>query len=353
MLSEGSPRERLFLAGLMVVVGLSLAACGPRTIRTLLWPERYVVTSTVNFRSANGSAFEQTQQYVCQILDTTDTFIPSLRVDPVGERHWMMRRSGAILVLGATEPCPWEEPPRKGVGHKLEALRLDEANAVNDNFATLLFNDAENPTTIDAYDTFEAVSGEDALATLEGLVAGKGAHAPKLTEAYPNLMKAWPGKYDGFYQTDDLPMFQGLLVTVYRLKSGTECDPKARDVVVLPQGNVCRDVRVCDQSDGDYVCADYGGALRPEFSADFTRADIPAGASPDRAWLMRFYSPKLTGWTAHGTGGGYPEVCYGGACSREWMTQFYDPQRNEIIEALWRGRKFHLLALVSDPAPIG
>lgn len=119
--STASCRSVPFRLGRLLTIILaasSLTACGPRTLRSWLFPETYTVSSTIEFRMPNGSVRTQTQRYRCKIMDTTDAINGSLGVDSVGDRHWLKYPNGSVLIVGALQPCRWTTTPKRGLYEK-------------------------------------------------------------------------------------------------------------------------------------------------------------------------------------------------------------------------------------------
>src|SRR4051812_41742177 len=94
--------RRLLPLGLL----MALAACGPKTVISSLFPLRYAATTVVDFHD-RGMASRQTVVSKCKVVDQTDSIALGYLTPITGERHWLRRADGSLWVLGLLSPCRW------------------------------------------------------------------------------------------------------------------------------------------------------------------------------------------------------------------------------------------------------
>jgi hypothetical protein len=215
----------------VLLATLSLTACGPKTVKSMFFPERYSTTTTVEFHDG-GRSMTQTLRYQCKIIDETDSLAANTLVDVQGERHWLKRTDGSILVLGHLNPCPWTTAP---AGNAHEDLFPQQQRFDDDSY---LFDSADKPSRVDVLSTQALFATERApWASGARVDAAKGAADATLHHAFPGLAALDPHSLTGRYV--------GGSAKVFRLTHGTHCDPTPSGVVVLSSNNRCNFVMPC------------------------------------------------------------------------------------------------------------
>ena len=135
-----------------ISLALGLGACGPRTIRSMIFPERYLVESTMAYVDG-GRVRQQTVVTQCVVRDVSDSAnnVPfSYEID--GETHWIPREAGGILVLQLSGhyPCLWQQAPAPG-----SEQRAPERVFRNHLFGSWLIDDVKDPRRIEDINTAE------------------------------------------------------------------------------------------------------------------------------------------------------------------------------------------------------
>jgi len=333
---------------LSLLAAVTLAGCGPRTIRTLILPETYAVSSTITFRNPDGSSTTQTQQIKCEILDTRDALNGGLTTRAVGDRHWRQLPNGAIMIVGDMTPCPWLGKPAPGQSRRAEPhFERSPANSGEQWATTFVFDDAERPMQVDVLDTQAMAIDPGAGFDRPVLFVGRRGRAPSLTSAFPGLRSLVSDHTSESFVQSDLSdnAFSGVVARVYELPEGERCgDGASEGGAVLAPNDACQNIRDCEQASPMSVCPLYLGALRVEFNADYTRANLSSRAAPDRLFWMRYLrndvirarypmTAPAAGWQ--------PELCYDGHCTSESDARFYDPAARRLIWVSVRERAFH------------
>lgn len=314
---------------LIVILALPLlAACGPKTITSMLFPTRYGATTVVDFQG-DGRDVRQAVVTRCRIIDQSDSVSQvALAIDARGEPHWLRRTDGSLWILGPLEPCRWGvEGPRGHPAYQpIQPVRGDTAPPGVHRLSSSLtyrIDDPSAPRRADAYRT-EALfdGGADGL-QVRAQLAPVGEEVTDTLSAVLRRPAAVP-KVEG-RRGDWSTRFLALTAEVYDM-SAEPCQAagSARAVVMV-------DPRACNPERGIRL-----GGLRPEVSSDFGVLSFATGTL-DPAYVGGFFHGE--GIRRAGGPGEWrryqmwtPRVCLDDLCqppSNEWGAaySFYLPAR--------------------------
>lgn len=270
----------------LLACSVLLAGCGPKTIHSIIFPTRYAVTTTVDFRDGDRTV-RQTVVSGCKVIDQTDSIAPGIDTTVTGERHWIRRADGSLWILGLLNACRWgvkgpqgetvsaailpDAPP----GERPRVWRLSHS-------LTYRFDDPVAPRRLDTYDTrelFEAgVDGLSAAATITP-VGGKPTNT--LDAAFPYLreveaaekaLKADRSRTARQRRRERGPGgFDGVAVVAKIIENG-ECpgaDGSGEEPVLVTGGSCDSSARCGPPRAAELPCYRQVGGLKPEIAPDF------------------------------------------------------------------------------------
>lgn len=316
-----------------VIALLPLAACGPKTIKSILFPTRYGVTTVVDFHD-DGRVVRQTVVSRCEVIDQTDSVARNVVTHQKGESHWVRRADGSLWILGTLTPCRWglEGPGERVEFAPLEPGLTDEPLRGVAPSLTYRIDDPAAPTRIDAYRT-------EALFDADGRGLRIGAQiAPvgdKVTDGLktafplpPGMAAAKDDKRPSFEAAPRPARFVGLSAEVFDM-SRAPCRA-AGPAEPAP-------VRVLDTADCDTARGTRLGGLRPEISPDFSLVRF-ASSDPETAYLGSLFQAVAI-QRAQGAGGEgglhwAPEVCVDSLCvstALPFELTVYLPARRQAV----------------------
>ena len=297
-----------------------LAACGPRTLLSMLAPTRYTVESTVVFK-VDGRLVPQTLAEGCTSVDQTDSVGGGLATGYNGEHHWLKRADGSILVLGDLHPCRFLE---NHLSADHERLTVSDPRTMRYAYSqpSLLFDNAAAPTRVDVLSTIALMTPAQGLvADGDVRLVGGESTSGSLKQAFPALKSVLKtgtiGSGWGSLLTE--PGFSGLTTRVYQMAPGTTCETKGEGLQFLPVTTDCRFINDCDKSGPNGVCGTELGGLRVTASATFDRLTIADPATPDPLKIATLWSNQTIAARTSQSGPRFqwaPMVCIEGVCGR-------------------------------------
>ena len=268
--------SRALIAGLLAATGLT--ACGPRTIHSTFFPERYVVESTVEL-AEGGQIWRQTQVTRCVVRDVSDSInnVPTIyEVD--GEPHWIKPAGGGILILEVSGhfPCLWEKAPAPGTEAHPPEHALKWAH-----FGSWLIDDVDRPQRIEVLKTDELFVRH---------------------EGYPQLRSFTVRVVEGGRPTRALEdVFPG----VHTLGDGSSATRRSAAGIAT---NEFVGVQATIRSDGEEV-----GYLRVEPNPSLLR--FVAEPNPQRLVKTILYRSDALPVDEHGKRPWFPQLCMGSRCA--------------------------------------
>lgn len=328
---------------IFVLAASSLAACGPRTLRSWFFPETYTVSSTIEFRMLDGSVTTQTQRYRCKIIDTTDALNGGLGVELVGDRHWLKNPDGSILIVGALQPCRWTTTPKRGL-HEKEPLNVQLRAEYPSSLDTVLFDDVDQPLRATVFHTAELIKRGSVISDSPLIFTGRRPSAPRLKNAFPGLhdlvlVDGYRGG-GGWDESDLRPNhFSGVVVRTFKLNDSADCGATGEGAVMeIGRESPCRDVRTnCDTADGDFVCGRYIRNLDVAYDDRLTNAQVIHSAPEIPAFMTRLFATDLIMAQAgivksEGAKSVWrPHICYKTYCRDGGGYQIYDRDTHEVL----------------------
>jgi hypothetical protein len=316
-----------------------LAACGPKSIVSTIWPEKHTVSSTVIFGDGAGRT-TQTIRYGCKITDLTDSVAANVTREITGDSHWLKQPGGGILVLGRLDDC--------GVrGRKTGDARSIDVDSVAHTNESFLFNDAARPTEVRVLATRALFEGpEPRIAGARIDVVGTSPPTSTLEAAFPGLATlADPPPADADRRATPSTVFIGIKAEVFELTEGSRCetDEAGAGPIRLPKGHACQFLNRCrGPGDGGSRCGRQVGYLPVRLGRDWARAEITLGEPDPReiavlhrqTTILAEGAPSQPGYkTRYWT----PEACLDGRCVRlgghmALPIRFYYPERGVLVE---------------------
>ena len=346
--STASCRSVPFRLGRLLTIILaasSLTACGPRTLRSWLFPETYTVSSTIEFRMPNGSLRTQTQRYRCKIMDTTDAINGSLGVDSVGDRHWLKYPNGSVLIVGALQPCRWTTTPKRGLYEK-EPMDAPSNTGYPGSLDTVIFDNADHPLRAVVYSTQDLIKSRTIISGSPLVFTGRQPSAPRLKNTFPGLydlvLTGGVRGGSGGEKSNLLPQhFSGVVVRVFKLDDGSDCGAAPGGaIVVIGQESPCRDVRTncaTATATGDFVCGRYIRNLDTAYDDRLANVQVLHAMPENPGFKARYLSSGLimdqagipesertkSGWR--------PRICYKTYCRIGGDFTIYDRETHEVL----------------------
>ncbi len=311
----------------LAMAALLLAGCGPKTIISMLLPERYSATSTVTF-THDGATHVQSLSTHCKHVDQSDSIAGILLTSYDAEHHWWKRPDGALLILGDIKPCRFMR------GEHISPVMTTDPDSMIYNQESLLFDDATAPARLELLSTLKLMDPHNGYVL--GAHAERGARLPvrdTLRAAFPGL----PLVMDK--DTADAPErgFGGLTVRAYRLRPGVTCAPAGKhdgDWQEIPKDDKCRHLDPCrfgGPSDGA-VCGEELGGFPVRAESDFTRLRIDPNVPVDPVLLGVLWREALATDGSISTA----EICIENDCfGRDLQADdlsFHSPRRGLVIE---------------------
>lgn len=178
---------------LCLIAAFGLTACGPRTVVSTFFPERYVVESTMEYFDG-GRIRRQTTVTKCVVRDVSDSInnVPTLYTIE-GEPHWIKPTGGGILVIevGGHYPCLWDEEPTPGIEAHPPEYMLEKGF-----FGSWLVDDINRPQRIEVLNTPELFVRHEGYPQLRSFTVRvvKGARPSRTLEtAFPGLARLGDG----------------------------------------------------------------------------------------------------------------------------------------------------------------
>jgi len=312
---------------------LPLAACGPKTINSMLFPTRYGVTTVVDFRD-NGRVVRQTVVSRCRVIDQSDSIaMNDLSISVRGEPHWVRRGDGSLWILGSLDPCRWgAEGP--GDYREFAPLRPDARTdgeplvRVLHPSLTYRIDDPAKPGRIDAYQTKALFANGAEGLKIDAQIAPTGGRATKALPAVlpiPVGMEKKKGEPGSGWET----RFVGVQAEVFDMsREPCESAGSAQPGPVLVAGG-----SRCNPERGRSL-----GSLRPDVAADFSVVSFsidtldPAyeGALFQGLAIQRAGAPG--DWRFHPDW--RPRVCIDGQClsseARNDLTVYFPARRQAV-----------------------
>lgn len=288
-------RPAIARKGACLAALLLLSACGPRTVFSLLFPERYSVTSTIEVIKEAG-IWRQALTTGCSVVDQSDSIAQNYHVAADGDPHWVKRKDGSILVLGDLSPCMWTEAPALGTRKDLVQLAKRPGRWPRRLPPSYLFDSAVAPTKVDLLDTNRLI-GSSAARPLK-LAELTVTDAPPdygLANAFPGLrtLKGARGRREwGVGAVIEPGTFIGIAARVTKLVPGTTCGTKSKGPVVLQPGNLCGFIIDCTAPTENRKCGKSVGSFRVNPDPDFSRMVVDTSSLDDR-YIMTLYDSEL------------------------------------------------------------
>lgn len=289
MQADDPPLMRRALIPLLLLI--PLAACGPRTVVSMMFPTTYAATTVVDFIDGDRT-LRQTVVTACRVVDQTDSIAANSKTTVTGERHWIRREDGSVWVLGLLDACRWgpDGPPDHaafkalypdiGYRGRPEALRLGPS-------LTYRFDDPVRPTRLDTWRT-EALftDGADGLRVAAQVAPGGGSPTETLPAAFPFLAEVEAANRAAREADRDQPVhrrparlspgrFMGMTAVAEQLRGEGCVTPDAEagveGPVVLAADARCQLGGDCRPDFApDATCHERLGGLRPEFARDYS-----------------------------------------------------------------------------------
>jgi hypothetical protein len=267
-----------------------------------------------------------------------------------GDRHWLKRRDGSIIIFPQFQSCIDGAEP----GERREVMTREEHLApLSDE--TFVFDRSYKPTKVDILtaDAF-ASAAEDSVLRSVTLTRADNPLTKRLAKEFPSFEQTAPEsdplRTQGLGADMNPGMFVGVQAKAFILASNTKCGTSATvGVVILPEQDRCRFVNDCKRSDQKTVCGKDAGGLRVSYDASFSIATI-ALSEPDPKYQMTLYDSRLTVF-GHASGTSWnnrrkwaPRLCVDRVCTtpiRPFLPiLFYVPAKHLVIEARLVRRKF-------------
>lgn len=290
-----------------------VAGCGPRTIKSMLFPLRYTVESKLTYEYG-GQVHTQTLNSRCVVRDVSDSInnVP-FTTDRQGDNHWIRLGHGAVLLLPIGPECSWQTSAPMGA-------------ALDDSFPqfqrdTLWFENGHAPTKILTLSTpqlWYANTGYPRLLSHVVTIVPRRRPTLELSEVIPVL---YPAEQDQMsLQRDPARRFIGVTAAV------VDCTTKNTRPVQGGDGK-CRypDLDPPVLSDLHSVV----GYLPVDSDASLQRFVVARGGGLQPLVKNTLYSAAHLSADGFGKLEWRPELCFGRRCA---------PVSSE--ESVWSGATF-------------
>lgn len=299
----------------------------------------------------HGERLTQASSVRCEYVNVSDGVVHIGRAPWVeGDRHWLKRTDGTIIILPEFESCVEHAQP----GEQLDAMTMNGHFAARSE-ETYVFNNVRAPTQVDVLtpDAFASAGSEPILRSVT-LTRADSPPTNNLAKAFPGLEKiaSLPdGMRAGEIRGAIFPgMFLGVQAEATILAPNTKCGTDAAGgVVILPEADACRFVNDCNRSGPKTVCGKRAGGLRVNYDASFSTAHVAIG-TPDIKYHATLYDSRLpvfatapsVPWNGHGRW--TPTFCVEQLCTTPknpfLPVLFYFPAKHLLIEVSETGKSF-------------
>lgn len=362
-----------------LVLSLALAACGPKTIVSSLFPTRYAVTTVLDFND-NGRVSRQTVVTACKVVDQTDSIAANTNTDVTGERHWIRRADGSLWLVGLLDACRWGPKGPRG-DHAFRPLSATYDYAQPDRSwpvppsYSYRYDDPARPTQVEIYETRRLFGdGAQGLRLTGRLAAAGETPTDTLRAAFPFLAsvdahakaarakaKNQPSGYRDYSTSPGA--FVGFAATAVQLSHGA-CptpDPGAEGPVPLEPTAECQYADPCraDRA-SEQLCSTSLGGLKPEFTPSFDRVSFTL-ADRELGFVQRLpraelvqaagaprHAPARFEWN--------PQLCVDGRCLRlerlSGGAVLYYPKRNVVVTLRPAGHHARGELFLAEDAPV-
>ena len=336
------------IAVLLAVV--SLAACGPRTLRTLLSPESYKTYVTLDLIASDGARERQTQAYRCNIIDVSDSLSPYIRLDQEGSPFWLQQADGSVMVVGDLHPCRWAEKPRRGLKGPLPPPPAARPGGNVFYGDTYVFDNGVAPTKIEVLATDQLFEASFPRVEAVTFSAKSQKSSERLSHAFPGLANLQMKTFPDFVSGLEPRIFSGVAAGAFRLV-GVDCGGgtgNAPQILTIP--HACLFPQDCTP-ERTTACKTYLGGVRVDFDARFDRGDLRL-ETLERLYAMTLYSGGRLGAASPPLKAPYgdrypkiwaPRICYQDLCVEDFTggAYIYDPKEKILFEISKFNRYFH------------
>lgn len=329
----------------LILVATALGGCTPRNVVSALFPTKYAVISTVTFEDG-GNRSIQTVIHRCKIVDQTGSISMGSGKTVSGDRHWLRRADGSLLILGRLAPCPVDGPdPGFTSTYDPERWRVEEDS--------YLFDNAERPRSVQVFDThalfddgdtrilqaaFEVLPDRPATHTWETAFRGRDTLPPSSSLEKGGGAPLAPG------------IFVGVTAEVAQLTEESRCESpdNADGPVLLPHDSACRFLNGCrGAGDATSRCGHALGYLPVTVEAGWARARIALGPADTKVRRTLYDARVLLADGAPESAPGprwTPEICLDGLCvtptGREDTWLFYYPRERKTVTVMMTFQRF-------------
>lgn len=330
---------------LFLLIFGALAGCGPRTIKSVLFPVIYNVRVETTIHDGKGASVITTYAN-CNVFDGMDSIAANIHTTQTGGKIWHRLPNGAALVVQGVGVCPWKKSvPATGTVFTEQASDYKDASNVSYIFSS------RTAYAVDAIQDkvlFNQIS-DPAIEGLKITAVSRIAPHNDQESAFPELQRIAEYQEDlarrhimlegGVNSRLQNGLYVGVVGEAWRFHGISGCHSPDEKPVILSQRDQCQYMNYpCDN--GQRIlkdnCEEYVGRILPTPSYNFAEFD----ASLDdfqKTVDKRLYSADALIRAGLGVSGQdfRPRICVNGLCATPTRTSnfilMYFPNENTLV----------------------